>query len=204
MNCQIVRNRKAFAFVLVAATSLAAPALMDAQATRGAQPPATPPAPKMAAPIDLTGYWVSIVTEDWRFRMITPDKGDFSSVPLNPEGRRVANTWDPEKDEADGNQCKSYGAAAVMRVPGHVHIFWENDNTLRIDTDAGTQTRLLHFEGPLPRENTKESPSGTWASPRRTSQRRIFESGYEPHAPGILAQERRSLQRECYPGRIFL
>ena len=24
------------------------------------------------APIDLTGYWVSVVTQDWRWRMVTP------------------------------------------------------------------------------------------------------------------------------------
>ena len=101
--------------------------------------------PKAAAPIDLTGYWVSVVTEDWRFRMVTPVKGDYPSIPLNAEGRRVANAWDPAKDEAAGDQCKSYGAANIMRVPGRVHITWENDTTLRIDTDAGTQTRLLHF-----------------------------------------------------------
>src|SRR5947209_6728606 len=107
-------------------------------------------AAKARAPIDLTGYWVSVVTEDWRFRMVTPAKGDYASVPLNPEGRKVADTWDPAKDEATGNQCKSYGAAALMRVPGRVHITWENDNTLRIDTDAGTQTRLFHFGGQAP------------------------------------------------------
>ena len=100
--------------------------------------------------MDLTGYWVSVVTEDWRFRMVTPAKGDYASVPLNPEGRKVADTWDPAKDEAAGNQCKSYGAAALMRVPGRVHIAWENDNTLRIDTDAGTQTRMFHFGGQPP------------------------------------------------------
>jgi hypothetical protein len=109
-------------------------------------PPAAPPkSPRASAPIDLTGYWVSVVTEDWRFRMIVPDKGDFASVPLNPEGRRIANTWDPAKDKADGNECRSYGAAGLMRVPGRLHISWENDSTLRIDTDSGTQTRLLHF-----------------------------------------------------------
>jgi hypothetical protein len=100
--------------------------------------------------VDLTGYWVSVVTEDWRFRMVTPAKGDYASVPLNPEGRKVADTWDPAKDEAAGNQCKSYGAAALMRVPGRVHIAWENDDTLRIDTDAGTQTRMFHFGGQPP------------------------------------------------------
>jgi hypothetical protein len=101
--------------------------------------------PKAIAPIDLTGYWVSVVTEDWLYRMVTPDKGDYSAVPLNPEGRKLADTWDPSKDEAAGNQCKAYGAAALMRVPGRLHITWQDDSTLRIDTDAGTQTRLLKF-----------------------------------------------------------
>jgi hypothetical protein len=103
------------------------------------------PAAKAAAPIDITGYWVSIVTEDWRYRMVTPPKGAFGGVPLNPAGRTAANAWDPAKDEAAGQQCKSYGAPAIMRVPGRFHIVWQDDNTLRIDTDAGTQTRIFHF-----------------------------------------------------------
>ena len=116
-----------------------------------------PPPPKVAAPIDLTGYWVALITEDWRWRMVTPPKGDYASIPLNPEGRKVADTWDPAKDEAAGNQCKAYGAAALLRVPTRLHIQWDDDNTLRIDTDAGTQTRLLHFGKTQP-------PSGepTW------------------------------------------
>jgi hypothetical protein len=88
------------------------------------------------------------VTEDWRWRMITPDKGDYASIPLNPEGRREADTWDPEKDQAQGNQCRAYAAPAIMRVPGRLHIYWQDDSTLRIDTDAGTQTRTFHFVHP--------------------------------------------------------
>ncbi len=103
---------------------------------------------KPAAPEDLTGYWVSIVTEDWRFRMLTPKKGDFASVPLNPEGRKVGEAWDPAKDEAAGEQCKSYGAPAIMRVPGRLHIEWQDDRTLKIETDSGKQTRLFHFGPP--------------------------------------------------------
>jgi hypothetical protein len=106
---------------------------------------AAPQSAQTAAPIDLTGYWVSIVTEDWRWRMVTPPKGDYSSVPLTAEGRRVADTWDPAKDEREGNACRAYGAAGVMRVPGRVHITWDSENTLKIETDAGTQTRLLRF-----------------------------------------------------------
>ena len=97
------------------------------------------------APFDLTGYWVSVINEDWRWRMMTPPKGDFSSVPLNIEGRRVADLWDPAKDEAAGVQCRVYGAPSLMRLPMRLHITWADDNTLKIETDAGTQTRLLHF-----------------------------------------------------------
>jgi hypothetical protein len=114
---------------------------------RGAAQPA-----RLAAPIDMTGYWVSVVTEDWKFRMVTPPKGNYSGVPLNAEGRKVADTWDPAKDEASGNQCKSYGAAGLMRVPGRLHITWDNDTTMKIETDAGTQTRLFHF-------GVKDAPS---------------------------------------------
>jgi hypothetical protein len=125
---------------------LAIPVRTHAQGGRGGDAAAAPAlSPKDAAATDLTGYWVSIVTEDWRFRMVTPKKGDYASVPLNDAGKKMADTWDPDKDTAAGEQCRSYGAPAVMRVPGRVHITWANDNTLRIDTDAGTQTRLLHF-----------------------------------------------------------
>ena len=86
-----------------------------------------------------------MVTEDWRYRMVTPPKGDFASVPLNAEARKVADAWDPAKDTASGNACKAYGAANIMRVPGRVRITWQDDTTLKIDTDAGPQTRLLRF-----------------------------------------------------------
>jgi hypothetical protein len=94
---------------------------------------------------DFTGYWVSLVTEDWRWRMVTPPKGDYASVPLTIKGREVADTWDPRKDEAAGEQCRSYGAPAILRVPGHLHISWQDEETLKVEIDAGKQTRLLHF-----------------------------------------------------------
>ena len=80
------------------------------QGGRGAQPPRSP---KDAAPVDLTGYWVSLVTEDWRWRMVTPLKGDSASIPVNQAAKKVMNDWDPAKDEAAGLQCKSYGAGAI-------------------------------------------------------------------------------------------
>jgi len=112
-------------------------------AQRGDQPP---PTARAASPIDLTGYWVSVVTEDWRYRMATPRKGDYASVPLNAAARRAADAWDPAKDASDGNACRSYGVGAIMRVAGRLHITWQDEETLKIESDAGTQTRLLRFD----------------------------------------------------------
>jgi hypothetical protein len=97
------------------------------------------------APINLTGYWVSYVTENWRYRMVTPAKGEYRRIPVSPAGVPIINAWDPAADTRAGNQCKSYGAAAIMNVPGRLHITWQDADTLRIDTDAGTQTRLFRF-----------------------------------------------------------
>ena len=101
---------------------------------------------RTSAPVDLTGYWVAIVSEDWRHRMATPKNGDFESLTLNNEGTRVARTWDLAKDDAAGLQCKAFGIGGIMRQPGRLHVTWQDDNTLKIDFDAGTQTRLLNFD----------------------------------------------------------
>ncbi|HLK49039.1 MAG TPA: hypothetical protein VKT49_12940 [Bryobacteraceae bacterium] len=114
-----------------------------AQPPRGGRGPARPA--KAVAPIDLTGYWVSIVDEDWRFRMVMPPPGDYMGVPMNAASKQVADAWDPAKDEAAGEQCKAYGAPALLRVPEHLHFTWQDDQTLKLETDAGEQTRLFHF-----------------------------------------------------------
>jgi hypothetical protein len=124
--------------------------------------PAPPPTPKAAAPVDFTGYWVSIVTEDWRFRMFSPRKGDYLGLPLNAAARQIADAWDPAKDEAAGEQCRSYGAGNIMRVPGRIHITWQDDQTLKLETDAGTQTRLLNF-------GNTEGQGGTWQGVSKAS-----------------------------------
>ena len=123
------------------AFAIALPAAADAQRAGGAPPAAA----REAAATDLTGYWVSVITEDWKYRMVTPKKGVFDALPLNAEGRKVGNAWDPARDEAAGEQCRAYGAAGLMRMPTRLHITWQDAETLRIDTDAGTQTRLFRF-----------------------------------------------------------
>lgn len=133
----------------------------------GAADAAQPPA-RAAAPVDLTGYWVSYVTEEWRYRMITPAKGDTAGVPLNAAGQAAANSWDPAADEARGLACKTYGAGGIMRVPGRLHITWRDADTLQIETDAGQQTRLLNFnkDTPAPAEPTWQGHSlARWEGP---------------------------------------
>ena len=140
---------------LIAAGLMLLPMVLVAQQGRGGGQ-AAPPTPQAAAPIDLTGYWMSTIVDEWRFR-VSPQKGDILYLPLNSEARQVANGWDPAKDEADGKQCKAYGAVGVMQRPGRLHITWENPTTLKIETDAGTQTRLFHFGGKAP-----ERAEPTW------------------------------------------
>ena len=120
----------------LAALWLSLPSLLNAQ--------------RASAPIDLSGYWVSLVTNEWRWRMVTPPKGDYATLPINAEARRIADGWDPARDEATGNQCRGYGAAAIMQVPTRLRITWENDNALKVETDAGTQTRLFRFGAATP------------------------------------------------------
>ena len=158
------------AAITAAAWLAAAPLLAQGQTAGAAQaPPAPPPTAKAAAPIDLTGYWVSLITEDWRWRMVMPAKGDYQSVPINADAKRMADSWDPATDESSGEQCRAYGAAGIMRIPTRLHISWLDDNTLRVETDAGMQTRLLRFGSPKPGDApTRQGDSvAEWNVPRR-------------------------------------
>lgn len=146
----------------------------SATAAAGGAQPAGPRSARDAAPIDLTGYWVSVVTQDWRWRMVTPAKGDFGSIPITLDAKKVADSWDPAKDEAAGEQCRSYGAPALMAVPTRLRIGWQDENTLEIETDAGTQTRLFRFGPSALREpqGRPEPGRGTTSSgPSRAASR---------------------------------
>jgi hypothetical protein len=118
-----------------------------------------------AAPIDITGTWVSVVTEDWRWRMRTPPKGDYASLPLTDAATKAADAWDPAKDTAAGEQCRGYGAAAIMRMPGRIRITWDTDTTMKIETEAGTQTRVLNFVAPAELARRSASAEGGRGEP---------------------------------------
>jgi hypothetical protein len=135
--------------VVLVLAAFGAPAPVQAQRQGGASPASA----RDSAPIDLTGYWVSYVTENWRYRMVTPRRGEYRRIPVSPAAVPIINAWDPSADDRAGAQCKSYGAGAIMNVPGRLHITWQDADTLRVDIDAGTQTRLFRF--------TQRASSGT-------------------------------------------
>ena len=131
---------------LVAAAALGAILRSDVSAQQQQPTTAAPRTPRTAALVDLTGNWVSVVTEEWVWRMTTPKKGDYTSIPLSDEGRRVADQWDPATD----GSCKAYGAGGLMRIPTRLRIAWRGDDTLAVETDAGQQTRVLQFNRTAP------------------------------------------------------
>jgi hypothetical protein len=159
----------ALAIAVPALVSGQAPAAPPAPGAAGQAPagprgggPGGPPGPgrggaggsaRASAPVDLTGYWVSIVTEDWIERM-APESPPSGVVNAGPggfgggfggggrgggRGGGVPPTNDP---------CRVYGAGGSMRVPGRLNITWADDNTLKVEMDAGTQTRLFRFNAP--------------------------------------------------------
>lgn len=131
-----IRLAIAGCLTLGSALAMAQPPRESAEAHQTAQ---------QQAPVDLTGYWVSIITQDWQFRMLVPQRGQYADIPINTRARQFADAWSRQADEAAGKQCEAYGAAALMRIPERLHIHWEDPQTLVVQTDAGMQTRLLRF-----------------------------------------------------------
>jgi hypothetical protein len=148
------------------------PGATPAGAEGAAAAPAVPATAQAGAPIDLTGYWVSVVSEDWRWRMVTPPKGDYASIPITLAGKQRADTWDPAKDAASGNACRGYGAPGLLRLPSRLHITWGDAQTLKVDVDTGEQTRLLRFGGkPVPAgpPTWQGVSQAVWEYPRRSN-----------------------------------
>jgi hypothetical protein len=130
----------------IAAAALEAP--LGAQGRQGGGQGAPAAVGRPQAPWDIAGYWVSLVTDDWRYRMLTPPKGNADYVPVTAAARKAMESWDPAKDEAAGEACKGYGAGGVMRQPTRLHITWVNDTTMQMEVSAGTQTRTFKFLPP--------------------------------------------------------
>ena len=188
---RVYKTRPALLVLIVCLT--AAPAL--AQRGRGEAP-----TPRAAAPIDFTGYWVSLVTDDWRWRMVTPPKGDILYLPVNDEGRRVADAWDPAKDETAGEACRAFGAGGIMHLPGRLHITWDGDTALKVETDTGQQTRIFAF-GPAhaSSEATWQGASvATWELPAGRGRGRGAAGAGNPSRPGTSLRVETTHMRPGY------
>lgn len=143
--------------------------MVSAAATGAAQGPTA----HDAAMIDLTGYWVSVITEDWEYRMVTAPKGDAGSLPVTAAARKAAAAWDPSADRAAGEACRPYGAPGLIRRPGRLHISWQDGDTLRLDFSAGNQTRLIHFGDAPPvagEPGWQGNSTGQWVKVRNWEQ----------------------------------
>jgi hypothetical protein len=189
--------------IVTAAFLLGGAAHVRAQRGHAAEPLA-PVTARALAPVDLTGVWVSVVTEDWRAQVEPPERRERSAIPLSPAGLSLVNARNPVKDETAGEACRGYGAPGVMRAPGRIRINWDNDNTLKIETEAGSQTRLLRF---APAATTAEP---TWQGESRAEWQMpgahraagsASPSGtlkaYDPHEFGLPAEERRRVRTGC-------
>jgi hypothetical protein len=147
---------------------------------------AQPPGPDAArsardsALFDMTGQWVAVVNEDWRWRMITPPVGDVSSLPVNARARAEAIAWDLDRDRAEGRLCKAFGAPGLIRQPGRIRVSWDDDDTLRLEFDAGRQVRLFEFGAvePPAEPSLQGHSEAVWF--RQTLQRGVFGSSAPP------------------------
>ena len=155
-----------------------------AEAQFGPPPPPDLRSARERAPIDLTGQWVAVITEDWRWRMVTPPVGDAASIPLNAQGRAATMAWDYDRDRREGNVCRAYGPPGLIRQPTRLRIEWEDAETLRLQFDAGNQTRLLHFAPQAPRERSLQGDTtAKWF--RQTQSRGVFAAN-TPRTGGSL------------------
>jgi hypothetical protein len=176
-----LRDRKTVALLSMLA-ALAQPAVVRAQQQAGGVARSA----RDRAPFDLTGYWVSYVTENWRYRMVTPAKGEYRRIPASRAALPIINAWDPAADERAGNQCKSYGAGNIMSVPGRLHITWQDADTLRIETDAGTQIRLFHFSPRTAATSTTATPAAPASRSWQGDSTATWEPAGGPDAGGSL------------------
>lgn len=130
---------------LLGALLIGAPLAAQVNQT-GPQPPIVQQVGRAGSPVDFTGTWASVVTEDWQWRFVTPAVGDYTGVPMNNVADKLARAWNPDADVKAGEQCKGFGAAAINRLPTRLQVSWVNDTTMKLDFDLGTQSRLVHFD----------------------------------------------------------
>ena len=108
--------------------------------------------PPLAAEADLSGFWGPRVHEDHKYRWEGPEHGEYDGLPLTAEAYAIADAWDPMEYYRPENQCSPMGITMILRIPGNVHISYEDENTLRIDSEIFGMTRRVYLDA-RPRED---------------------------------------------------
>jgi hypothetical protein len=186
VNYECERRHRASLLLAMAVLTVIAATGVVAQRGQGAPAAsAAPPTARSAAAIDLTGTWVSVISEDWALRMVTPHKGDYTRIPITPAARKIADGWDPARDQAAGEACKGYGAPAIIRQPGRLRIGWQDDTTMKLEFEAGNQTRLFRFgAAPSTAEPSSQGQSvAEWQytlNPPRSGELKVLTSRLRP------------------------
>lgn len=99
---------------------------------------------------DITGFWDSMLTEEYRIRLYGPEAGEIDGLPLNERGRQAALNFDPNEYYKPENQCRKHGGAYVMRGPFAKQFVYEDDGTLLIRIELEAQTRRIYLDGREP------------------------------------------------------
>ena len=192
---------------------------IDAQ--RGGEPPQPPRAPRAAAPIDLTGYWVSIVTQDWRWRMVTPAKGDYQGIQMTPEAskgcRRLGSGERRSRRRAvqvlRRARADERPGAASHHLAGRQHAEGRDATPARRRVSCTSAQRTKTPRATRPRDLAGRLGGAVAdAAPERAAaaqagrshrgraaaspDRRIAASRHQEPPRRVPAEERRSLQRE--------
>jgi hypothetical protein len=125
-------------------------------------------------------------------RLALPDdhaaEGDYGRVPLSPRDARWPTVGIRQADKGSGQRVQGRLAPPTScACPGACHITWQDDATLKVEADAGTQTRTLRFASPAGRASRARRAlvagqpplqRGTPPPNRSTSSPRNLRAGY--------------------------
>jgi len=77
--------------------------------------------------VDLSGAWTPQYTEDQPERIPGPDLVDYLGIPINPEARQWALSWDPDRLSLPEHQCQEHTVAYIYRGPVQLRLWEERD-----------------------------------------------------------------------------
>ena len=98
-----------------------------------------------AAPLDLTGYWEPLITEDYKLRMHGVKKGDYNGIALTDAAKAIADRYRPDAgaEELLLDKCVPHGAVRILFTDTRLHI---TGNPARVTTRHMIHVKTLKRE----------------------------------------------------------